>query len=131
MYIEVRDAVKPSRELLPFPPTSRISTRLRGRHHSAQEQWGKRKLALDEETGEGFTEKGTLRGSQRLVRTCGVEEKKHTHEKGGRMRTGPGREPGKECWALTVWLCAGFLGREKMKALEKFFRCRASYPDFN
>lgn len=85
MYIEVRDAVKPSRELLPFPPTSRISTRLRGRrHHRAQEQWGKRKLALDEETGEGFTEKGTLRGSQRLVRTCGVEEKKHTHEKGER-----------------------------------------------
>lgn len=83
---------------------------------------GKKKLALDEETGEGFTEKGTLRGSQRRVRTCGVEEKKHTYEKGGRMRTGPGREPGKECWALAVWLCAGFVGREKMKALAKFFR---------
>lgn len=66
MYIELGDAVKPSKELLP-PPPPQISTRLMGRHHSAREQWGKRKLALDEESGEGFTENGTPRGSQRRV----------------------------------------------------------------
>lgn len=63
MYIEVGDAVKPSKELLPPP---QISTRLRG-DTTVHRNNGERKLALDEETGEGFTEKRTLRGLQRWV----------------------------------------------------------------
>lgn len=58
-----------------------------------------------------------------------LDREKEMPKKGQRMRAGPGRQSGRECWAYTVCQCGGFIGREKMKALENVFHGTVHYPN--